>query len=72
MFSYIISENRTVYEIMSKNIGDTEGPQMVTIWRIRVACWISKAIWTYTYAHTRSGIHMYASTRKHAHTQASI
>jgi hypothetical protein len=28
MFSNFFPENRTVYEIMSKNIVETEGPQM--------------------------------------------
>ena len=38
---YILSENRAVYEIMSKNVVETERLQNdVTIWRIRAACWI--------------------------------
>jgi hypothetical protein len=28
MFSFFLSENRAVYEIMSKNVGETDGPQM--------------------------------------------
>jgi hypothetical protein len=36
------SENRTVYEIMWKNIVGRGRPQM-TIWRMRIACWIPKA-----------------------------
>jgi hypothetical protein len=39
--SVTFSENRTVYEIMSKNMVVPERPQMA-IWR-RVARWISKA-----------------------------
>jgi hypothetical protein len=35
------SENRTVYEIMWKNMAEAERPQM-TIWR-RVAYWMIKA-----------------------------
>jgi hypothetical protein len=34
-------ENRAVYEIMWKNIVDQGRPQM-TIWRMRIACWIPK------------------------------
>ena len=34
-------ENRTVYEIMWKNFVDQSKPQM-TIWRMRIACWIPK------------------------------
>ena len=29
-FMYLFSENRTVYEIMSKNTVETEGPQMTS------------------------------------------
>ena len=36
------SENRAVYEIMWKNIVEPNRPQM-TIWRMRIACWILKA-----------------------------
>jgi len=37
----IFFENRVVYEIMWKNIIDRGRPQM-TIWRMRIACWITK------------------------------
>jgi len=39
--SVTFSENRTVHEIMWKNIVEGGGPQMA-IWRMRVACWIFK------------------------------
>jgi len=39
--------NRAVYEKMWKNISEPERPQM-TIWRMRVACWIPKATNTHT------------------------
>jgi len=35
-------ENRAVYEIMWKNFVQPGRPQM-TIWRTRIACWITKA-----------------------------
>jgi len=35
-------ENRSVYEKMWKNILERGRPQM-TIWRMRIACWIPKA-----------------------------
>ena len=34
-------ENRAVYEIMLKNMAETDRPQK-TIWRVRIACWIPK------------------------------
>jgi hypothetical protein len=30
MFNHFFSENRTVYEMMSKNIAETEGPQITS------------------------------------------
>jgi len=41
--------NRTVYEIMWKNIVEPSKPQM-TIWRLRITCWIPKATNTHTQA----------------------
>jgi hypothetical protein len=35
-------ENRAVYEIMRKNIVEW-GRSRMTIWRMRIACWIPKA-----------------------------
>ena len=38
-------ENRAVYEIMLRNILERGRPQR-TVWRMRVACWISKGTHT--------------------------
>jgi len=46
VFSNPFSENRTVYEMTWKNIVERGRPQM-TIWRMRIACWIPKV----THAH---------------------
>jgi hypothetical protein len=35
-------ENRGVYEIMWKNIVEAGSPEM-TMWRMRIACWVPKA-----------------------------
>jgi len=43
------SENRAVYEIMWKNTVDPDRRQM-TIWRMRIACWITKATNTHTHS----------------------
>ena len=40
-------ENYTFYEIMWKNIVERGNPQM-TIWRMRIACWIPKATNTHS------------------------
>jgi hypothetical protein len=53
MFNNFFSENRTVYEIMLKNVVETEGPQMTSQYG--------------AYA-LRAGLEkLYARTRKHAH-----
>ena len=39
MFKNPFSENRAVYEMMWKNIVE-RGMQQMTIWRMRIACWI--------------------------------
>ena len=40
-------EYRVIYEIMWKNIVEPERPQM-TKWRMRVACWMTKATNTHS------------------------
>jgi hypothetical protein len=35
-------ENRAVYEIICKNTAEPDRPRM-TIWGMRIACWITKA-----------------------------
>jgi len=39
--NFLFFENRGVYEIMRKNTVEPDRPQM-TIWRMRIACWIPK------------------------------
>jgi hypothetical protein len=68
------SENRTVYDIMSKNSVETEGPQMTTQYgtyalRAGVARLYARMR---THTPTRSVTHMHARTRKHAHTDQYI
>ena len=47
MFNHLFLENRAVYEKMWKNVVEPDMPQM-TIWRIRIAWWVSKATNTYS------------------------
>jgi hypothetical protein len=42
IFNKFYPENRVVYEATRKNMVQPDRPQM-TIWRIRIACWIPKA-----------------------------
>ena len=70
MFNNIFPENRTVYEIMSENIVDTEGPEITS----QHGAYALRAGLVRLYARmrphtpTRSGTHMHARTGKHAHT----
>jgi hypothetical protein len=45
--THIFSENRAVYETMLKSIVEPVTSQM-TLWRMRIACWITKATNTYS------------------------
>jgi len=48
---FFFSENLAVYEIMWKNIVERVRPQM-TLWRMRIACWITKATHALTLCNT--------------------
>ena len=50
MFNTFFFENCAVYEIMWKNIVQP-GRRKMTIWRVRVACWLPKATHTHTIPH---------------------
>ena len=45
--NFFFFENCNVYEIMWKNTVEWDRPKM-TIWRMRITCWITKATNTYT------------------------
>jgi len=47
LFSVTFCENRALCEKMWKNIVERDRPQM-TIWCMRIACWIPKATNTHT------------------------
>jgi hypothetical protein len=48
---FFFFENRAVCEIMWKNMVEPDRPQM-TIWRMRIACWIPNATVTLTICNT--------------------
>jgi hypothetical protein len=64
---YIFFENRAVYEIMSNDVVEPEGPQM-PIWHMRVACWVSKAARSHAHAHPYVPGHL----RARAHSQKCV
>jgi len=45
--TFFFLETRAVYEIMWKNTVQPDRPQM-TVWRMRIACWIPKATNTHS------------------------
>ena len=74
MFTKFFSENRAVYDIMSKNVVEPDRTQMA-IWR-RVACWISKVTRAQAQARahepppTQTCIRARTRARTHARTHA--
>jgi hypothetical protein len=42
LFNSLFFENRAIYEIMWKNIVESDWPEMI-VWPTRIACWITKA-----------------------------
>ena len=65
------SENRAVYDIMSKNVMKLEKPQ-VTIWRMRVACWIRKVTRAQAQARAREPTPTRTYSPTHADTQKYV
>ena len=61
MFNDFFYENRAVYELIWKNMVESERPLM-TIRRVAFACWEGKA-------HTRTRKDMHAATHVCAHTR---
>jgi len=41
-YNFLCFENPVVYEIMGEKVVESGRPQM-TIWRMRISCWIPKA-----------------------------
>jgi hypothetical protein len=74
LFSITFSENCTVYEIMSKNIVKTEGPQMMSQYGAYALCTGLARLHAHMcmYAPMRPGTHMHAHLRKHAHTDQYV
>ena len=52
---------------MSKNMAEKEGTNDVTVWRMRVKCWINKATCTYANAHALGHTHPCPSVHTHTH-----
>jgi hypothetical protein len=64
---FFFSENRAVYEIMSKNVVEPERPQMALMRRF--ACWISKAK---ARARAEKGCYCFSTARMGSRTRHSV
>ena len=54
---------------MSKNVAETGATNDITIWRIRLACWISEATRVHAHARVHAPRHPLARTRARAYGQ---
>ena len=62
-------ENRAFFEIKSKNMAEPQRSQMTyIIWRVRVACSISKAKRAHVHAHAHAPEHPHTRALAHTHT----
>ena len=73
--NFFFFENHAVYEIRWKNTVEPEGPQMA-IWRMRSACWITKATHTKPHTHTHTHTHtqnlLFSTATMVARTRLSV
>jgi hypothetical protein len=79
MFSNFFLKSRRLWDNVEKCGGAWEATNNVTIWRIRVECWISKATRSQAHAHrhapghpravARARARTHTHTHKHTHTQ---
>ena len=67
MFGNFFPENRAVYEKIWKYIVEWDKPQMA-IWRLRIACWITKA----TNTHSQYAILIAFPQQQRLHERASM
>jgi hypothetical protein len=70
MFNNLFSENRAVYEVMSKNTVGTEGPQMMSQYGANALHAGLARLHARMRMHTpmQPGTHMHARTRMHTQT----
>ena len=64
-------ENHVVYETMWKNIVERGRPQ-ITIWRMRIACWIPKATHTHTHTLGMRNTHCFSTATIVTRTRLSV
>ena len=65
-------KSHRLWDNVEKCVGDRGATSDVTIWRIRVACWINKAICTYAHAHAHAPEYPHTRTHTQACTHTPI
>jgi hypothetical protein len=60
-----LRKSHRLWDNVEKYVGVRGATDDVTIWRIRVACWLSKATFTYAHAHSHALGHTQARARAH-------
>ena len=72
MFSNFFRKLHRLWDNVEKYSKDRAATNGVTIWRTRVACWISKAACTYANAHAHAPGHPHARTHAQSCTHRPI
>ena len=72
VFNTFSHKSHRLWDNVEKFSGDRRATNDVTVWRIRVACWINKAISTYAHAQVHASDYPPARTRTHAHTDQQV
>ena len=68
MFKNLFRKSRCLWDNVEKYDGAIGAINDVTIWRMRIACWVGEATSTSMHTPTRPGTHTYARARARAHT----
>jgi hypothetical protein len=72
MLSDVFRKSHRIRDNVENYSGNRGAIHDVTIWRVRVACWISKAICTYAHAQAHALGYPHARTHARTHARASI
>jgi hypothetical protein len=70
--NFCFRKSHRLLDNIEKYSGDRGATNDVTIWRIRVACWISKSIRTYAHAHALAPGYPHACTNAQTCTHRPI
>ena len=72
IFNNFFRKLHRLWDNVEKFSGDRGATKDVTIWRTRVACWVSKATLTYSHAHAHAPGYPQARTDAHSCTHRPV